>query len=79
MTCKICYFLENKIHKILWDFELQTDHQFRLEDQAKCSFKKRKKRTCRVDFPADRRVNIKESEKIDKYLPIAEKALKHGR
>ena len=56
--------LENDSHKLLWDFNLQTDHLIAARRQQK-------KRICKiVDFavPADHRINLKESEKKDKYL-----------
>ena len=61
--------LENGTHKLLWDFEIQTEHQIsaRRPDQQK-------KRTCRmVDFaaPADHRVKFKECEKRNKFLYLA--------
>ena len=68
--------LENET-KILWDFELQTDHRIsarrpRPSDSQKKKKKKKKKkekkRTCRImDFavPVDHKVKVKESEKRD--------------
>ena len=65
--------LENHTHKILLDFEIQTDHLFsaRRLDQVIVN---KIKRTCRkVDFgvPAAHWVKLKESEKRDKYLNLA--------
>ena len=48
--------LENQTHKLLWDFEIQTDHQIsarRLDQKKKKKKKKKiqkekKKRTCRI-------------------------------
>ena len=62
--------LENDSHKLLWDFNIQTDHLI----PANKKKKKKKKRICKiVDFavPADHRINLKESEKKDKYLDLA--------
>ena len=64
--------LENETHKIFFDFEMQTDHQFltRKPDQVLI----KKNRTCHwMDFtvPTDNRVKMKEKEKIDKYLDLA--------
>ena len=61
------------MHKLPWDFEIQTNHLIspRRPDQIIID---KKKRTCRiVDFaaPADRRVRLKESEIKDKYLDLA--------
>ena len=61
---------ENEMHKILWNFEIQTDHLIsaRRPDQELIN----EKRTCPVDFavPADHRVKRKESKKIDQYLDL---------
>ena len=71
--------LENDSHQLLWDFNLQTDHLIpaRRPDLLiinKKKKKEKKKRICKtVDFavPADHRINLKESEKKDKYLDLA--------
>ena len=59
--------LENETHKLLWDFDIQTDHLIsaRRPDLIiinKRKKKKKRRRTCRiVDFavPADHRVKLK--------------------
>ena len=64
---------ENETHKILWDFEIQTDHLIPARRPDLVLINKKRK-TCRiVDFavPADHRVKIKENEKRDKYLDLA--------
>ena len=66
--------LKKETHKILWDFERQTDYLIpaRRPDLLLINKKKRKK-TCRlVDFdaPTDHRVKIKETEK-KKYSGFA--------
>ena len=66
--------LENDSHKLLWDFNIQTDHLIpaRRPDLIIIN-KKKKKRTCKiVDFavPADHRIKLKECEKKDKYLNL---------
>ena len=63
--------LENDTHKLLWDFNIQTDHLIpaRRPDLIIIN----KKRICKiVDFavPADPRINLKECEKKDKYLDL---------
>ena len=69
--------LENDSHKLLWDFNIQTDHLIpaRRPDLIIINKKeKKKKRTCKiVDFavPADHRIKLKECEKKDKYLDLA--------
>ena len=65
--------LENATHKLLWDFNIQTDHLIpaRIPDLIIIN---KEKRTCKiVDFPvpADHRIKLKECEKKDKYLGLA--------
>ena len=77
MIVKIIYF-SCGTHKLLWDFNIQTDHliptrrpDLIIINQKK---KKKKKRNCKiVDFavPADDRIKLKECEKKDKYLDLA--------
>ena len=70
---------ENDTHKLLWDFDIHTDHLIsaRRPDLIIISQKKKKrkeKRICRiVDFavPADHRIELKVCEKKDKYLDRA--------
>ena len=62
--------LENDMHKLLWDFHIDTDH---LIPARPCN-NQQKKRTCKiVDFavPADHRIKLKECEKKDEYLDFA--------
>ena len=68
--------LENDTHKLLWDFNTQTDHLIpaRRPELIIINKKKKKKRTCKiVDFavPADHRIKLKEYEKKDKYHYLA--------
>ena len=68
--------LENDSHKLLWDFNIQTDHLIpaRRPDLIIINNNNKKKRICKiVDFavPADHKINLKESEKKDKYLDLA--------
>ena len=63
---------ENDTHKLLWDFNIQTDHLIPARRPDLIIINK-KKRTCKiVDFavPADHRVKLKECEKTDKYLDL---------
>ena len=65
--------LENDSHKLLWDFNIQTDHLIPARRPDLIIINKRK-RICKIaDFavPADHRINLKESEKRDKYLDLA--------
>ena len=67
--------LENELHKILWDFQIQTDHLISarrpdLEIVKEKKKRKKEKITCRiVNFVvlADHMVKVKESKKKDKY------------
>ena len=66
-------FLENDPHKLLWDYNIQTDHIIPPRRPHLIIINK-KKITCKiVDFavPADHRIYLKESEKKDKYLDLA--------
>ena len=68
--------LENDTHKLLWDFDIRTDHliSVRRPDLIIINKKKKRKKICKiVDFtvPADYRIKLKECEKRDKYLDLA--------
>ena len=66
--------LENDTHKLLLDFNIQTDHLIPARRPDLIIINKKKKRTCKiVDFavPDDYRVKLKECEKKDKYLDLA--------
>ena len=65
--------LENDSHKLFWDITIQTDHLIPTRRPDLIIIKKRK-RICKIvdfAFPADHRINLKESEKKDKYLDLA--------
>ncbi len=69
----IAAVLENDTHKLLWDFNIQTDHLIPAR-RPDLIIVNKKKRTCKiVDFavPADHRIKLKECEKKDKYLDLA--------
>ena len=60
-------------NKLLWDFNIQTDHLIPARRPDLIIINKRK-RICKiVDFVvlADHRINLKEGEKKDKYLDLA--------
>ena len=65
--------LENDTHKLLWDFNIQTDHLIPAKRPDLIIINKKKKICKIVDFavPADHRINLKENEKKDKYLDLA--------
>ena len=75
--------LENNTHKLLWDFDIHTDHLIsaRIPDLMIIN---KKKRTCKiVDFtvPAEHRIKLKECEKKDKYLDLSrelKKTMEHA-
>ena len=65
--------LENDTHKLLRDFNIQTDPQITARKPDLIIIKKNK-RICKiVDFavPADHRINLKECAKKDEYLDLA--------
>ena len=65
--------LENDSHKLLMDFDIQTDHLIPARRPDLIIINK-KKRTCKiVDFAdlANHRIKQKECEKKDKYLDLA--------
>ena len=70
--------LENDLHKLLWDFNIQTDHLTPAGRPDLIIINKRKRLCKIVDFAvlADHRINLKESEKKDKYLDLARKLKK---
>ena len=68
------FILQNMRHKILWNFEIQTDHLISARRPVLVIINKIIKRTCQiVDFsvPSDHRVKLKKSEKKDKNLDLA--------
>ena len=65
--------LENDTHKLLWDFNIQTDHLIPAR-RPDLIITNKKKKICKiVDFavPVDHRINLKECTKKDKYLDLA--------
>ena len=65
--------LENNADKLLWFFDIHTDHLITVRRPNLIIIIK-KKRTCKiVDFavPADHRIKLKECEKKIKYLDLA--------
>ena len=62
------------MHKLLWDFDIQTDHLFSARQPDLIIINNNKKENFQiVDFTvlADHRIKLKENEKIDKYLDLA--------
>ena len=59
--------LENETYKLLWDFDIHTDHL--ISARRPDLNQQQKKRTWKITdvaVPADHRVKLKESEKKDK-------------
>ena len=65
--------LENDMHKILWDFNIQTDHLIPGRRPDFIIIKKKKRISKIVDFavPADHWINLNESAKKDMYFDLA--------
>ena len=60
--------LENDTHKLLWDFDIQTDHPTLTRNPDHIIINKKKKKTCKiVDFAVlvDHRIKLKECAKKD--------------
>ena len=65
---------ENDTHKLLWDFDIQTDHLISTgRPDLKIINKKKKENlyNCRFCYLADQRIKLKECEKKDKHLELA--------
>ena len=65
--------LENDTHKLLWDFDIQTDHLISARRPDLIIINKKRKICKIVDFAvlADHRIKLKEYKKRDKYLDLA--------
>ena len=70
--------VENEKVKILWDFIIQTDHiiQHRRPDIVVPYKTKRRCHLIDIDVPIDKRMELKEQEKIDKYSDQRQKVKK---
>ena len=64
---------KNDTHKLLWDFNIQTDHLIQARRPDLIIINKKKSICKIVDFavPGDHRINLKEYEKKDKYHDLA--------
>ena len=73
------HVLENDTHKLLWDFNIQTDRLISAKRQDLIIINKKKKICKIVDFTvqADHRINLKECEKRDKYLDLSRELKKN--
>ena len=66
--------VENGTHKLLWDFNIQTDNLIPARRSDLILINKKKKRIWKtIDFTilSDHRINLKECEKKGKYLDLA--------
>ena len=65
--------LEKEGHKLLWDFNIQTDPLIPARRPHLIIITKKKSICNIIDIavPADHRINLKECEKKDKYLDLA--------
>ena len=65
--------LENDTHKLLWDFDIQTDHLISARRLDLMIINKKKRTSKIVDFavPADHKIKLKECEKKYKYLDLS--------
>ena len=71
---------ENNTHKLLWDFEIDTDNLISARGPDLIIINK-KKRTCKIvdlAVPADYRIKLKDCEKKDKYPYFARELKKYG-
>ena len=70
--------LENYSHKLLWDFNIQTDHLILVRRPDLIIINKKKRIYKIVDFavPAGHRINLKECEKNDTYIDLAKELKK---
>ena len=67
--------LENYTHKLLWDFDIQTDHLISARRPDLIIIKKTKNKKenlqiCRFAVAAEPRIKLKKCEKKDKYLDL---------
>ena len=69
---KLESILENEIIKILWDFEIHTDHLIPARKLSLVLIKRKKRTYHQVDFAilVNHRLKVKESKKIDKHLDL---------
>ena len=69
--------LQNNTHKLLWDFDIHTDHLISTSRPDLIIIKKKKREIVDFAVPADHRIKLKESEKEDKYFDLARESRKH--
>ena len=71
--------VENDRVKILWDFNIQTDHviQHRRPDIVVLYKNERKCHLIDIAVPGDKRIELKEQEKIDNYTKLKQEVKKN--
>ena len=65
---------ENDTHKLLWNFDIQTDYLISARRPDLIIINNKKTGICKIDdfcCPADHRIKLKECEKRDKYFDLA--------
>ena len=67
---------ENETHKLLWDFDMQTDHLISARRPGLIIINNKKRELAEFAALSDHRVKLKESEKKDKYLDLAKELKK---
>ena len=73
--------LKNETHKLLWDFEIQTDHLISTRRPDLVIINNKKKKICQiVNFAvqAGQKLKLKENKKKDKYLDLARELKNYG-
>ena len=60
--------LENGPHKLLWDYDIQTDHLISARRSDLIIFDNKKENLQNSRLPADHRIKLKECEKTDMYF-----------
>ena len=71
--CTTQHLSKKMTQKLLWDFDIQTDHLISARRPDLIIINKKMK-ICKIfyfAFPADHRIKLKECEKRDKYLDLA--------
>ena len=81
------FVLENETHKLLWDFEIQTDYLISVrrpdliiinkKEEKKEKEKKENLQYCGLCCPSGAQSKIEKSEKKEKYLDLARELKKH--
>ena len=61
--------LENETHKLIWAFEIQTDHEIPIR-RPNLEIINKKWRILNFGVSSDYRVKLKKSKKKDKYLNL---------